>query len=55
MKTVYQCIACGFVYDPEKGLPEQGFPAGTPFEDIPDDWVCPDCGMAKVDFERVEL
>jgi ferredoxin-NADP reductase/rubredoxin len=41
---------CGFVYDPEKGLPEQGIPPGTPFEDLPPDFECPVCGAAKTDF-----
>jgi len=44
------CMFCGYCYDEEKGLPEQGVPPGTPFEDLPDDWACPDCGAKKSDF-----
>lgn len=47
----YVCVVCGFVYDEAKGLPEDGFPPGTRFEDIPSDWMCPDCGVSKEDFE----
>lgn len=49
----YVCVVCGFVYDEAKGLPEEGFPPGTRFEDIPDTWSCPDCGVGKADFELV--
>ena len=54
MKT-WQCVVCGFVYDEAKGLPEEGIAAGTRWEDIPADWACPDCGVAKADFEMVEV
>ena len=47
----YQCQACSYVYDPEKGDPENGVAAGTAFEDLPDDWCCPDCGAPKDMFE----
>ncbi len=47
----YVCVVCGFVYDEAKGLPGDGLPAGTRFEDIPNDWMCPDCGVGKEDFE----
>jgi rubredoxin len=47
----YQCTACDYVYDPEKGDPDNGVEPGTPFEDVPDDWVCPDCGADKDMFE----
>jgi rubredoxin len=43
----YVCTACGYVYDPEQGDPDSGIAAGTPFEDIPEDWVCPVCGAPK--------
>ena len=43
----YVCEICGYVYDPEKGDPEHDIPAGTPFEKLPDDWTCPDCGTAN--------
>jgi rubredoxin len=45
------CTSCGFIYDPEEGDPDGGVPPGTPFEEIPDDWVCPVCGARKKDFE----
>lgn len=48
---IWICVICGLVYDPVLGLPEDGIPAGTAFEDIPDDWSCPDCGCSKEDFE----
>jgi rubredoxin len=47
----YICTACGYVYDPAKGDPEHGIKGGTSFEDLPDDWVCPDCGIGKDMFE----
>jgi len=43
----YVCPICGYIYDPEEGDPDHGVPAGTPFEDVPDDWVCPYCGATK--------
>jgi flavin reductase (DIM6/NTAB) family NADH-FMN oxidoreductase RutF/rubredoxin len=49
----YQCTVCGYVYDPELGDPDSGIKPGTPFEEIPDDWVCPVCGVSKSDFERM--
>jgi rubredoxin len=45
------CMVCGFVYAEEFGLPEDGIAAGTRWEDIPDEWVCSDCGVGKADFE----
>lgn len=50
----YRCTVCGYIYEPEKGDPDGGITPGTPFEKIPDDWVCPVCGAAKSDFEKVE-
>jgi rubredoxin len=50
----YQCKVCGYVYDPEEGDPESGIVPGTSFEDIPEDWYCPVCGVTKIDFEAVE-
>jgi len=49
----YRCKVCGYIYDPEIGDPDGGIAPGTPFEEIPDDWVCPVCGAAKSDFEEV--
>ena len=50
----YVCSVCGYVYDPEKGDPDSGIAPGTAFEDIPDDWSCPLCGVGKSDFEPAE-
>lgn len=51
---VWECIVCGFQYDEAEGLPEEDIAPGTRWEDIPDDWTCPDCGAPKEDFEIVE-
>jgi rubredoxin len=48
----YVCKVCGYVYDPAEGDVDNGIDAGTPFADLPDDWVCPVCGAAKEEFER---
>jgi rubredoxin len=50
----YQCTICGYVYDPEEGDPDGGIPPGTPFDEIPEDWTCPVCGVTKDEFEPVE-
>jgi rubredoxin len=50
----YECTICGYVYDPAVGDVENGIEPGTSFEDLPDDWVCPECGVGKEDFEEVE-
>lgn len=47
----YVCKVCGYVYDPEKGDPDNGVEPGTKFEDLPDNWVCPVCGAGKEEFE----
>ena len=49
----WQCIICQYVYDPAAGDPANGIAAGTAFEDIPDDWVCPLCGAGKDSFEKL--
>ena len=49
----YRCTICNYIYDPAIGDPDGGIAAGTPFEKIPDSWVCPVCGAAKADFEKV--
>ena len=49
------CLICGFIYDEAKGLPEEGIAPGTLWQDIPDDWVCPECGASKSDFEMIKL
>ncbi len=51
----WQCVVCGFVYDEAVGMLEEGIAAGTKWGDIPEDWNCPDCGVAKSDFEMVEV
>ena len=50
----YKCLMCGYVYDPEVGDPDNGIEAGTAFEDLPEDWVCPECGAGKDEFEPLE-
>ncbi|BAU63968.1 putative rubredoxin [Stanieria sp. NIES-3757] len=50
----YQCTACQYIYDPEQGDPDSDIPPGTPFEDIPDDWYCPQCGVDKSMFEPID-
>jgi len=50
----YKCTVCGYIYDPELGDPDGGIKPGTPFEKIPDDWVCPVCGASKDQFEKVD-
>ncbi len=50
----YRCTVCGYIYDPELGDPDSGIAPGTPFEKLPDSWICPVCGAAKSDFEKIE-
>lgn len=52
--TLYVCNACGYIYDPAEGDPDSGIPAGTAFEDLPEDWVCPVCGAPKDEFTPEE-
>jgi rubredoxin len=49
----WRCTICGYVYDPAEGDVENGIPAGTSFEDLPDSWVCPECGAGKDLFEEI--
>jgi len=49
----WECTACGYIYDPEKGDPDNGIHPGTPFEELPDNWVCPQCGVSKDFFQKV--
>ena len=53
MMEKWKCTLCGYVYDPAKGDPDSDIEPGTAFEALPDDWVCPDCGAGKEDFEKV--
>jgi len=50
----YTCTVCGYIYDPEKGDPDSGIKPGTPFEELPDTWVCPVCGATKDQFEKTD-
>jgi rubredoxin len=52
---VWECTVCGFVYDEAAGMPEEGIPPGTRWEDVPDSWVCPDCQAGKALFNMVEI
>jgi len=54
MHQKYKCTVCGFIYDPVEGDPDSGIMPGTAFEDIPDDWECPVCGVKKKDFEPMD-
>jgi len=51
----YICIVCGFIYDESIGRPEDNIAPATLWADVPEDWTCPDCGVAKADFEVVEI
>jgi rubredoxin len=51
--TKWECMVCGYVYDPVKGDPDHGVAPGTKFEDIPDSWVCPECGVTKDNFTKI--
>ena len=51
----YVCVICGFIYDEELGLPEEGIAAGTLWEDVPENWFCADCGASKEEFEMMEF
>jgi len=51
----YMCVICGWIYDEQKGAPEDGIEPGTKWEDIPMNWQCPECGAIKDDFEMVEV
>jgi len=51
----YMCIVCGFVYDEAEGWPDDGIAPGTKWEDVPEDWECPECGVKKSDFEMIEV
>jgi rubredoxin len=51
----WQCLTCGFVYDEAEGWPEDDIEPGTRLQDVPEHWVCPECGTPKSDFEMVEV
>ena len=50
----YECDVCGYIYDPEQGDPDNGVASGTLFEALPGDWVCPDCGVDKSQFTKID-
>lgn len=50
----YKCIVCGWIYDPDLGDPEGGIDPGVPFNDLPDDYICPVCGAGKEEFELID-
>ncbi len=49
------CVVCGFLYSEADGLPEEGIEPGTRWEDVPETWTCPDCGVGKSDFEMIQV
>ena len=49
----YECTLCGYIYNPAKGDPDNDVDPGTAFEDLPEDWVCPECGAEQDDFEEL--
>ncbi len=51
----YMCLICGFIYDETVGWPQDGIKAGTRWEDVPEDWYCPECGVGKEAFQMMEL
>lgn len=55
MLKSWLCVVCGFTYNEREGWPEEGIEPGTKWADIPEDWVCPDCGVGKSEFEMVEI
>ena len=50
----WRCMVCGYVYDPEEGDLSSNVEPGTAFEDLPEDWICPECGAPKDQFEKME-
>ena len=52
---VWECLVCGFIYDEARGWPDDGIEPGTRWEDVPEDWLCPDCGVGKADFEMMDI
>jgi len=55
MSKRYMCILCGYIYDEAEGCPDDGIEPGTAWEDVPEDWLCPECGATKQEFEMVEI
>lgn len=53
-EEAFECTICGYIYDPAEGDPERDVAPGTSFEDLPEEWVCPECGAGKEEFVPVE-
>lgn len=51
----WECVICGFIYDEAAGLPDDNLPAGTRWDNVPDDWECPECGISKFDFDMMPI
>lgn len=51
----WECIVCGLIYDELEGWPDDNIAPGTPWKEVPEDWICPDCGVGKEDFEMIEI
>ena len=51
----FMCVICGLIYDEAKGWPDDGIAPGTLWQDVADDWVCPDCGASKSEFSMIEI
>jgi len=51
----WMCVVCGWIYDEEEGLPEEGIEPGPRWEEIPDDFKCPECGATKAEFDMIEV
>ncbi|UXI69052.1 rubredoxin [Tahibacter amnicola] len=51
----FMCVVCGYIYNEAEGWPADGIAAGTRWEDVPETWTCPDCGVTKSDFEMVQV
>ena len=50
----FKCLNCGYIYDEAEGWPDDGIAPGTRWRDVPDDWICPECGSEKRDFEMID-
>ncbi len=51
----WMCLICGWIYDEEAGAPDDGIAPGTPWDQVPMNWTCPECGARKEDFEMVQI
>ena len=51
----YLCLICGLIYDESAGWPDDGIEPGTKWENVPENWACPDCGAGKEDFDMIEI